>query len=253
MLGVVAVFTVVTSKLPHYVMPAYPALAIALLASLQEGLRRSTQFERGLLRATGVLLFVALPVALFVVGASRAGALAIAAGACLAGGCFAAARCLRDGRGVAAAAAGVLGAAGGFGLLFGRVVREWQPDLLQQRVEAELSDLRRPNLDVAVYRLNMPSLVWILDRQVDVLVDTDAASDEAQACTAALTPGHVLVTDARYVGDLLAWLPQSGFDAATTERVRARLLHPARRCRGFNVGRGRVSELVVLGDLDAPR
>ncbi|MEZ5965539.1 MAG: glycosyltransferase family 39 protein [Planctomycetota bacterium] len=251
--GVVAVFTLVTSKLPHYVLPAYPALAIALLASLQFGLRRSSRLERILLRATGVVLLVALPVALWSVGAPRAGGLALAAGACFAGGCLYAARALADRRGVQAVAVCVVGAAGGFGLLFGRVVREWSPDLVQRRAVDDLESLRSPAVAVAAYRINMPSLVWILDRQVDFLVDEDERSDEQRVCELVTQPGHVVVTDARYVRDLLAWLAQAGFDTDRAERVRARLESPARRCRGFNVGRGRVTELVVLGNLDEAR
>lgn len=252
-LGVVSVFTVVTSKLPHYVLPAYPALAIALLASLQEGLRASSRSERVLLRATGVLLLLAPAVALVVVGAPRAGAAGLAAGACLAGGCFLAARHLHRQRRLAAVAVMVVGAAGGFGLLFGRVVREWAPDIVQERVAVDLAPLRQPGVSVAAWRLNMPSLVWSLDRRVDFIVGTAESSGEASVCAAIDKPGHVVVTDVRYVGGLLTWLEQAALDPTMTLRVRERLAHPVLRCRGFNPGRGRVTELVVLGTLGDQR
>ncbi|MBK8976624.1 MAG: glycosyltransferase family 39 protein [Planctomycetes bacterium] len=250
--GTFAVFTVATSKLAHYPLPAFPPLMVVAMLALQNarnaGTAGATVADRWIGRVL-IALGLALPVAavgLFVGFRMTVPGGALATGACFAFGAVWAGRCALAGRCTAAALGMAVTAGAGFGLAASTVV----PPFFARGAAAAVRDARDEvfpaDLRVYDFRMAMPSLTYYLDREIHELPDSGPGGAERAALERIDEPGVVVITR----GDRLALLVAAVDalpDPARRERVRAALARPRATLRGFLPSKGKVLDLVVLG------
>jgi 4-amino-4-deoxy-L-arabinose transferase-like glycosyltransferase len=193
-----ALFELVATKLPHYVLPTYPAIAMLTGAALAEGGTARTVESRP--RFARILVWVWLIVSGALALAVAAGPAvlevkpkgsAIALGAALAVAVWAASARLRSGRHVAATAMLVVVAVVFHPLLFGYVLPGTESLWVSRRV-ADLVQRSRPCRDstVAAVGYHEPSLVFLLGTKTK-LVGTPLAAAHLlsdPACALALVP-----------------------------------------------------------------
>ncbi|GGK54415.1 ArnT family glycosyltransferase [Salinarimonas ramus] len=208
----------VPTKLPHYVMPLYPALAIAAALGIGHGFvgpfRRRFRIFGFLLALVPVGLLIGLPIAAYTLG-DRLGVAAIAVLAVAAGIALVSWRLWATARVEDAAIAGIVSAMALSIAVFGVAQRDLEalklsPNLASA-VERALA-CETPRVGTLGYR--EPSLVFLAGTDLVMLdAPADAAAFLAEgACRA------VLVTDAFEVGFGQA-LAQAGIGAVQAERV----------------------------------
>jgi 4-amino-4-deoxy-L-arabinose transferase-like glycosyltransferase len=191
-------FELVVTKLPHYVLPVYPAIALLTAAAAEQGAIAATAAARP--RFTRVLaavwVFLSLLIAVLIATAPlllerRPDAVAIATGAVLAAAAPAAGILVCRARLAAAVAvvtvAALVVCAGAFGMVFPRLESLW----LSRRA-AELVERVRPCRDttVAAVGFHEPSLVFLLGRATKLVGVRGAARHllADPACSLALLP-----------------------------------------------------------------
>ncbi|MBL8728975.1 MAG: phosphatase PAP2 family protein [Planctomycetes bacterium] len=238
-LGVVGTFTLVVSKLPHYVLPCFPALALATMLG-----RGTAPMPRTavLCRAIGIVLAIVLPVALFHVGLEGALAPAVVAGGCLGVTMWMCGRWLRAGRTWHATAGMGLGLGLGMAALFGRALPMADPDMLARAFADELPREVHEGETLHVYRLVVPSVTFYLDRV------TPYGGDEPDVLRLLGQPGQLVLMRDRERGELLRAadeLARSDADAAAA--ARATLQTPLWTARGFLPTKGKIVEVQLFG------
>jgi 4-amino-4-deoxy-L-arabinose transferase-like glycosyltransferase len=226
------VFEAVPTKLPHYVLPAYPALALLVGAAIVAGgeaVRRRWLWLQVPWFA-GVLAFgAAIIAAPFFLGggfvpATLAAALAVWIGAALGW------RALRGGDAVRAALATVASGAVALAIVFQLVLPRLDALWVSERVTAALA---RAGVDRAVPAIGVgfhePSLVFMLGTRT-AMVDDGAAAVRHLA----RTPGAVAIIEAGADPAFAAAAQAQGLALATLDRV-----------AGINYSNGRRVELVL--------
>jgi 4-amino-4-deoxy-L-arabinose transferase-like glycosyltransferase len=230
------VFSLATSKLAHYPLPAFPALAIAMAFALQAQ-PIADRWLGGALIALGVLVG-GVTIAAFSVLGLEIEVPALLTGAALLVGFAGAGRLAWRGELGGAGLAMAFVAIAGFGGFAAFVA----PALLEHgaahAVQTHKAEVFPPERRVATYALSMPSLVFYLDREVPAL-------DPGAAVQWLLTSGQVLVT----TRDKLAQLDQAiaALDEVQRVAVRALVASPRHVLRGFLPNKGKLVDLLVLG------
>jgi 4-amino-4-deoxy-L-arabinose transferase-like glycosyltransferase len=226
------VFEAVPTKLPHYVLPAYPALALlvgaAIVAGVEAAPRRWIWLQAPWF--IGVLAFgAAIVAAPFFLGggfvpATVAAALALWIGAVLGW------RALRGGHAVRAALATVASAAVALAIIFQLVLPRLDALWVSERVAAALA---RAGVDRAVPAVSVgfhePSLVFMLGTGT-AMVDNGAAAVRHLA----RTPGAVAIVEASAEAAFAEAAQFQGMAVATLDRV-----------AGINYSNGRRIQLVL--------
>ena len=184
--GIVGVFTLVVSKLPHYVMPSFPAIAVAIALG-RPASGALVRFAPWGLRAVGAVLGIGLPIAMHQAGMAKAIAPTIVAGAILGVGYFVSANWLRRGR-VREALLGVACVTGvGMASLFSRALPFAGSEMLAVRFATELRSVVHPGEVVCLYQFNAPSVTYYLDA---VTPEVKGADD---AIASLATPGRLVL------------------------------------------------------------
>ena len=235
--GTLLAFTLPASKLPHYVLPCFPALAILAVLGAERAAAPSPAWTRAtawLLRGTGCLV-AALALPLFALGMPGAAVAMAVAGLCLALGHWRAGAALQAGRPAAALFAAAAGALFAITVLGARVLPAIAEHSLVRALLRELPAVVHAGDVLAVYREPLPSLVFHFAPSVR------AIQDPGQAVAFLQQPGHRLLVAQRHLGDLAPGLQAAAGPAPAQQP--AILL----RCAGFHPNRGRRIEVVVLG------
>lgn len=243
--GVVGTFTLVVSKLPHYVLPCYPALAIALLLG-RTGAARPLLAWLG--RGIGLALVVALPVAVVSVGLEGALLPAIVSSGCLGGALWVSSRWLARGRTLHAIAGMAMGVGLGMAAWFGRALPTADPDMLARAFAAELPAQVHTGDTLYLYRIVVPSVTFYLDRV------TPSADDEPATLRLLTQRGNLVLMRDRERDNLLhAAAALEHEEPALVAAARAVLQTPLWTARGFLPTKGKVVEVQVYGvHADAP-
>ncbi|HEB54013.1 MAG TPA: phosphatase PAP2 family protein, partial [bacterium] len=239
--GVVGTFSLVVSKLPHYVLPCYPAIALAiLLARPRAGsvLPITATLARGL----GVLLLCALPVAFWTSGLEGAVAPGLLAGLGLCVTLCTVGHWLARGRiwpAIVALAAGLLV---NMAALFGRGLPLANQDMIARAFQVDLPRHVRAGETVHLYHFVAPSVTFYLGRTVP------KCRDEDDAARLLARPGELLLVRDQEVPHLVA-----AAERLATEDPRAggaalrALATPLWRARGFHPTKGKVIEMRLYG------
>ena len=250
--GTAAVFTLATSKLAHYPLPAFPALAIAVMFAVQNVSGRGDRIATATDRRLGALLVacaalaagalvaifpgfgmpltvsVLLTAAAFAVGFGNAGQLAW------------------RGRTLSAAIATAATMIAGIGMLASMAMPAFAQHGAARAVNDRRAELFPPGVRVFTYALSMPSLVFYLDRDVAAIAAEAGGRSAAElAVERALEPGCVVVTTQNKLQELLD--ATSALHAERAALARERLQQPRAVLRGFLPNKGKVVDLVVLG------
>jgi len=225
------VFEAVPTKLPHYVLPTYPALALlgGLAVVAGDGMLRSrgAKVFYGLWALVGIalaILFVAAPLRL---GEGRSWLSAPAALAALLGGLVPAALAWR-GRFQVAVAACLVTAVLTYGLAFQTLLPSLDRMWLSQRIAKALP----PGTPVAAAGFHEPSLVFLLGTKTQL---TDGAGAARFLLS---TPDAVAIVEAASSADFQTELARAG-----------RTAHKVSEVDGLNYSRGRPAAL-GLWDLE---
>lgn len=239
--GIVGVFTLVVSKLPHYVMPAFPAIAVAIALG-RPAAGAQVRFAAWALRAVGVALGIGLPIAMQNAGMTKATAPAIVAGAILGVGYLVCANWLRSGR-VREALVGVACVTGvGMASVFSRALPYASPSMLAVRFATELRSVVRPGEVVCLYQFVAPSVTYYLD----AVTPEVKGADDALATLA--TPGRLVLMRAHEHENLLkAAHSLAEKDPQVAARAEAALREPVWTGVGFHPTKGKVIEVRVYG------
>ena len=240
--GVVLLFTVVTSKLPHYVLPMYPLLAIEVARYLD---RVAALPQRGAALVL-VLLGVAAPVGIVVAMAHAdlldlwqhvVGVLVMLAMLGLGGAVLL-------WRGLVRASAGYLALA--MTLLLGTLTVDalsmlWQPRFLGTALVDQLAAVEGAQDQVFFLDLDLPSAVFRRNRPIVWPDPASPLEPPAQAVEFLQQRRGWLVTRK----DRLDGVVRAAQARGATELL-ARLAVPAHAVRAFDPNRGRVLELVLI-------
>ena len=236
--GVLGTFTLVVSKLPHYVLPCFPALAIAIMAGRREVPAPKLGFA---VTAAGVLLAIGLPIGAGSVGLSLAVIAAAAVGLCIALSCWRAGAWLRQGRTLPAVAALAVAITFGMTALFGRGLPLADPQMLGRVFADELPKLVRSSETLHLYRIVAPSVTFYMQRTTP-----DVAGPE-QALQLLVQPGQLVLMRDREREQLLRdaeELAKRGTDVTAAVAV---LQAPVWTGRAFHATKGKVIEVRVYG------
>lgn len=241
-LGVVGTFTVVVSKLPHYVLPCYPAVTLAILLGLPAAgaLLPRTAWA---CRALGVLVAAALPVALHLAGLRGAVVAGVVAGLCFAVTMWMGARWLARGRILPAVTGIAVGLAVSMATLFGRGLPLANCHMLASAFGSELRAAVLPGETVHLYHFVAPSVTYYLDAV------TPDVKDPARAIELLARPGQLLLLRARDRDELLERARSAAEPAAAA--AAAALDKPLWSARGFHPTKGREVEVFLCGARDA--
>lgn len=237
--GVVGTFTLVVSKLAHYVLPCFPALALAIVLGRPD---RPTPWLSRWCRMLGVVLGPALPIAVAATGLRGAIAPAAVAGLGLTATAWVGARRLANGRTLAALAGLAVGIGMTMAASFGRVLPMADAEMLARAFADQLPDAVQAGETVHPFRLVLPSATFYLDRT------TPPSDDEAQVLTLITTPGHLVLVrstelDAlRRAADGLA-----ATDAGRAADVRRILDRPLWTAHGFLPTKGKFVDIALYG------
>jgi len=262
-LGTVLVFSLVTSKMVHYVLPAYPALALAFARGFESWNEKGAlasrlpgrAFARLALPGFGLLLLLGPPAAALALRFDgETFYVLLVLGICLGGAMLAASRFLMD-EGSRRPLLGLpaplffcaLGSFLGLGILAARGLPALYPQTVLARSIEGLKRKLRPEDRVYLHRIVMPSLVFYLRRELPRIPGGETG-DSNEACLRALLSGARVLTAGRRLPDLEArlqgWKERGEPRAAEAARILGR---PLFRVRGFWPSRGRFEDLVLLG------
>lgn len=260
--GTFAVFTLATSKLPHYLLPAFPALALLAAFAIQQarahGERANDRLVAGLLVVVGLILLGA-PSGIHLTVGQTISPQAVLCGAIFAIGLWTAASYSARGDHLRSMILASLVMLVSMGLTTGSAA--W--NFSTSTVTASVQRARPPELltqsgkQLYTFRLNLPSLTYYLDRQVN------SVHDPVAALNLILSPGHVVLTEQSQLPGLQAavdaWFEHELGVAATApvpvstaelesrrKRIRTSLASPVRRLAGYMPSKGRRAKLVVL-------
>ena len=236
--GVLGTFTLVVSKLPHYVLPAFPAIAIACMAGRREV---AAPWLGWLVRSVGLGLGLALPIGCASVGLSLAVCAAIAVGGCLAFACWRAGGWLREGRTLSALAA--IGTAITFGMtaLFGRGLPMADPQLLGRVFADQLPKLVQAGETLHLYRIVAPSVTFYMQQT------TPDVPDPEQALRLLAQPGKLVLMRDREREQLLLDAQVLATGGVDVSAAVATLQTPVWTGRAFHSTKGKVIEVRVYG------
>ncbi|MCA8949511.1 MAG: phosphatase PAP2 family protein [Planctomycetes bacterium] len=238
-LGVVGTFTLVVSKLPHYVLPCYPALALAIVLGRRQAAMPVMAFAA---RAVGVVLAIALPVAVGFAGFGRPIAAAIVTGTVLLTTLWCCGHWLARGRTMPALTGMALGVGLAMAAWFGRALPMADPELLARRFANELPAAVHDGETVSLYRLSAPSVTFYLDRV------TPAAGDETATLRLLAEPGQLVLMRDRQRDELAAAATTlAAADPVTARAASAALAAPLWSARGFLPTKGKMLEVVLCG------
>ena len=249
------VFTLSTSKLPHYPLPAFPALGIAVASAIAVAARRapgtvlrSDRWIGGILTGLGVAFGVALPVGFLALGEAVPSVGYVVAATFALGLVGAGQLAWRGQLGrsvVATAATAVIG----FALVAAAVMPALFGNLgLHGPLVAARADVFTHNTRVSTYALSMPSLVFYLDRDIRVIGGGAGRSAEEDVLRTLENGDGVVVTRRRKMAPLHAAVDAiAATDPARAARLGALLDTPRLTVRGFLSNKGGLVELVVLG------
>lgn len=223
-------FEAVPTKLPHYILPTVPALALlaGIAIAADDGVLRTVWAKAGFLLSgvVGLALAAAAIAAPLRFGQGFAwNSLPAATGAVLAGGSMTV--LAWRGRFAAAAAAAALGGVLAFGGIFQAVLPDLDRLWLSSRVVAALP----PGTPLAAVGFHEPSLVFLAGTGT-VLNDAAVAAD-----TLRKTPGSVAVVEAESLAQFQTAVRATG----QSPRLIATI-------EGFNYTRGRPASLSLWGD-----
>ena len=225
------VFELVPTKLPHYVLPCIPALALLAGAALVDAGPIWQRLWLRLYAIVGALIGVVVAVAfvlanapfLMGLGLASAAITGLGAAASLTAGIGVAVLLLR-GRPLRAATAAIVASALVLAALFGGVL----PRLTALFPAQELARLVPPGAPVAVSGYHEPSLVFLLGTHTKL---TDGGGAAAFLLD---TPGAVVAVDQRDEADFLARVRAGGRSPDALGEV-----------TGMNLARGRPVDLMV--------
>ena len=238
------VFTVVTSKLPHYPMPAFPALAlligIAVQRSSVNGNRHNDRVIGWTLRVMAVVLAAAMIAPFPLLKAPFAPA-AVLAAMTFGVGLWTAAR--HSFRGEHTRAMPVLGLTMLLGLGMGVAIIG--PAFSRQTMTAELKEnppaaLRAPDKRVHFFELTMPSATYYLEKPTN----TVKGAQLDQLVELIGSPGDLLLIQPKHLPplrELLSKLPSS-----QRQRFEAAIKAPHPVLRGYLPAHGKTVELHLL-------
>lgn len=232
----IAIFSLATSKLAHYPLPGFPALAIATAFAMQA---RTTpdRCTGALLIALGVIAGIATIAAFPLAGLTLEVPVVLTA-ATIAVGFTGAGRLAMRGRSAAAGLAAAMTAIGGAGALGAMVVPLLAPHTAIHALRDAIPSVFPPQVRVATCALSMPSLVFYLDRDVPALEPPDALAFLFEQ-------DRVIVTTRDRLNRL-----EEAIDTLAPERrdaARTLLRSPKHVVRGFLTNKGKVVDVVVLG------
>ena len=231
------VFEAIPTKLPHYVLPTYPALAMLIALAIDRGLvpgRRWQVAWLALWGAFGIVLAVVLAYAPTRIG-SFAWASALAGAAILATTAAVALLAMR-GQVVAAALAGIAGACLSFAVLLQVALPALRPFWLGAAVAEAVRQAAPPGAPpAALAGFSEPSAVFLLGTRTRLVDGAGAARHLVDR------PGAVVAVEAREM---------PAFRAAAT----ALALEPRARgeVAGFNYSRGRAQSLTLFQAAASP-
>ena len=244
--GTVLVFTIATSKLPHYPLPAFPALCLATVLWLQaadEGI--SQTWWRGI--AVGMAVFavgvvIGLPATFIVFDMHNAVLPAASVALTLAVGLLVAARCMWQRQHRAGMLATGSAAVLAFSLLTSMLLPRFNEHQLARVAGRDLPPHVRNNDKLHIYGLVMPSLTFYLGRTVERIRGTKEVPEVDRGLEVIATQGSLLlVRDKR-----LAELRQVAVSRGRLDLVRA-LDAPLSRVCGFMPSKGRWIGLSLVG------
>ena len=240
-LGVVGVFTLVVSKLPHYVLPCFPALAIAIVLGRPNPGTRLVLVPR-MLVVLGAVLALGLPIAVHFAGMTQATAPAAIAGVAIAVGYWLSARWFTRGYPRKALAGVACATCIGMATLFGRALPIASSQMLASRFGSELSATVGAGERVFLYHFVAPSVTYYLD----AVTPEVKSVDEAMALLA--EPGSLLLMRAHERNNLIAAARSlAPKDAALSARAEAALQQPLWAGSGFHPTKGKVVEMCLCG------
>ncbi len=219
------VFELIVTKLPHYVLPVYPAIAILLALALVAG-RRPGRPLAWLMTAGGVIYLVLGAGLLYALEkeVSPVALLVAAAGAALFGWSLHAKRLTAQAFAASLATGAILLHAATFGLVIPALDSVWVVPRLVAAIERQAGC---PNPQIAAAGFHEPSLVFLAGTSTD-LVFAPAAADFLQAGGC-----RVAIVEARVEPEFLARLATLGRHAVLRERVTG---FPIGRLRRVDIG-----------------
>ncbi len=227
-------FEVVPTKLPHYVLPTYPALALlaGLAVSAGDDVLRAgwSRIFYAVWSLVGLALAVAAVAAPLKLGDGFTWLSLPAAAGALLGGVAPAILAMRN-RPQLAMAAAVVGAVLAYGTIYQTILPRLDRLWLSQQVAAALP----PGTPVAAAGFHEPSLVFLMG------TDTKLTDGAGAARFLLANPNGVAVVEAA---------SQAQFDTAM--QAAGHRAHLVAEAAGFNYSRGRPADL-KLWDLDAAR
>ncbi|MCB9870154.1 MAG: phosphatase PAP2 family protein [Planctomycetes bacterium] len=237
--GIVLTFTLVVSKLPHYVLPCYPALALALAI----GYRAEVMPRVAVLcRVVGVLLALALPIAVVATGLDGAIAPVVVTGSVFAFTMWMCGRWFARGRTAHALAGMAIGVCLGQAVWFGRALPMANRQMLARAFAAELPAQVRAGESLHLYKLVVPTATFYLDRP------TPLAEDESSALRLLGEPGKLLLVRTRDTDDLLRATEQLALrDPDAARHAKDALSVPLWTGRGFLPTKGKIVEVRLCG------
>lgn len=249
---VVVAFSCSASKMVHYVLPCYPALATAVGLAIQHradlGPTRGSVPLAWTYRILGAVVALGLPVPLFVADLVEPGIGAIAMGGVFGLACWIAAPAIARGawfRGVSTLAIGTLIA---FTTLGGRIMPALDRELVTTRMREPLSALLKPGVELMLYREVLPSLAFYLDRPVRAVEGDDRESAALRALELIGAPGTLVLVRPKSLDELKRALPTlEQKDPRLAKAAGAALAKPRLVESGVLFNRGRRTELFVVG------
>ncbi len=239
--GIVGVFTLVVSKLPHYVMPCFPAIAVAIVLG-RPAAGASSRWLPWALRALGTVLAVGLPIGMQSAGMTKATGPAVVVGAVLAVGCWLSANWFA--RGYPREAMWGMACATGIGMaaLFGRALPLASAQALASRFDGELRAAVLPGERVSVYQFVAPSVTYYLDAV------TPEVKGAEQALALLAEPGQLVLMRAHERDNLVAVARSfAKDDSGIAARAEAALAQPLWTGVGFHPTKGKVIEVRLYG------
>ncbi|MEO0479989.1 MAG: glycosyltransferase family 39 protein [Planctomycetota bacterium] len=245
------VFTISISKLPHYPVPAFPALAIWITLGLQRardvGLdtQNADRIVAWCLRVLGVLFAVALIVVFPLAGLPIEAQGAVTSLVFL-GGFLLAAHRWRNGHARGALLATAMTSLLGFGLFGSATMPKLRQSMIEQDFKTSTGWLPRDQI-VHQFALSIPSLVFYSSQTVEKLMnDPQLPPQPVQALQWMLEPGHMVLTRRSKLGQLAGAVSQMPVEHR--QRLNQLLRNPPTVSEGFLPSKGKVVELVLLGD-----
>ncbi|MCB9891362.1 MAG: glycosyltransferase family 39 protein [Planctomycetes bacterium] len=243
LVGTILVFTLVTSKLPHYPLPAFPALALALACAAHHGFRYRRVAAVGFVTC-GVVLAAAMVFVLIRFPMEWHATSVVALGASALVGFSLAAKHSWSGDdskaiSIVLATSFVVWIILPRGVLAG-VSGHW---LHIEKARYELPEIVRDR-PLLLYRIVMPSLAWYLGRNYTQL----EVDDSQRAIEGLLEPGTRLLLRASRLDDLERAIREADLEPAQRARLESLLASPLWRNRGILAQKGKPEDLLLLGD-----